>query len=150
MNRADAIEFLTRAAGVIGVAGTLLFADAGIAAADDVVGHTFGDAKQVIGNRGGTIDVATTVGDRQDLDDCIVSNAHKATNRDSQGRARDLKVLVDLNCAGGYDGEHPGYSLGSPQGRRLHDAQEAKAQQAAAEQAAREQAALQAELEAAH
>jgi hypothetical protein len=126
----------------------MLFAGGGVAAADDVVGQTYGDAKQVIANRGGTVDVSTTVGDRQNLNDCIVANARKATNRDGQGRAGDAKVLVDLNCAGTYDGSHPGYSLGSPQGRRMHDAQEAKAQQAAAQQQAQEQAALQAQQQA--
>lgn len=148
MPRADAIEILGRTAGVFGIAGALLFAGVGVAAADDIVGHTYGDAQQVIANKGGTVDVSTTVGDRTNLSDCIVTNAHKSPNRDSQGRAGDMKFLVDLNCYSGYDGEHPGYSLGSPQGRRIHDAQEAKAQQAAAQQQAREQAALQAQQQA--
>lgn len=131
------------------VSAALLSVGAGIAAADDgIVGHSYGDAREAVANQGGTIDVSTTAGDRTNLNDCMVTNAHKATNRDSQGRAGDLKVMVDLNCYSGYDGRHPGFSLGSPEGRRIHDAQEAKAQQAAAEQQAREQAELEAQQQA--
>lgn len=147
MRKADAIEFLGRGAAVFAVSAALLSAAAGPAAADDgIVGHTYGDARETVSNQGGTIDVSTTAGDRTNLNDCMVTNAHKATNRDSQGRAGDLKVLVDLNCYSGYDGRHPGFSLGSPEGRQIHDKQEAKAQQAAAEQQAALEAQQQAEL----
>lgn len=148
MHRADAITFLVRGAGASGLACVLLLAGAGPASADDIVGRTFRDAKQAIANRGGTYDVSTTVGDRQNLDDCIVASAHKAPNRDDRGRSTGFKVLMDLNCFGVYDGAHPGYSLGSPQGRKLHDAQELKAQQLAAEQQALLQAQEQALLQA--
>jgi len=147
MRKADAIGFLGRGAAVFAVSAALLSAGAGIAVADDdIVGHTYGDAREAIANKGGTVDVSTTAGDRTNLNDCIVTNAHKATNRDGSGNAGNLKVLVDLNCYSGYDGRHPGYSLGSPEGRRIHDAQEAKAQQAAAEQQAALEAQQQAEL----
>ncbi|MEZ0052091.1 hypothetical protein ABIA30_003103 [Mycobacterium sp. MAA66] len=148
MRQADPMKFLVRGAGVFGIAGALVLAGAGPAVADDVVGQTFRDAKQAIANRGGKYDVSTTVGDRQRLDDCIVSAAHRATNRDDRGRSTGVKVLLDLNCYGVYDGSHSGYSLGSPQGRRIHDAQLAKAQQLEQEQMAREQAALEAQQQA--
>ena len=147
MHQADALAFSLRVVGACGISGALLFTGGGVAAADDLVGQTYGDAKDLIASRGGTVDVSTTFGDRAELDDCIVSNAHKSTNPGSQGGS--ATVLVDLNCNSGYDGTHPGYSLGSPQGRRLHDAREAKAAQQQAQQQAALEAQQQAEADAA-
>jgi hypothetical protein len=52
---------------------------AGIANADDqLVGQTFKDAKGAIGQLGLSPVVATTVGDRKDWGDCVVTSENKA------------------------------------------------------------------------
>jgi hypothetical protein len=42
--------------------------------------------------------VATTVGDRKDWDDCIVTSASKAPFLDESGNKRGTQMLVNLNC----------------------------------------------------
>lgn len=143
MHMPGVIKFFARGVSGIGLAGAVMLAGAGVSAADDVVGQTFSDAKAAIAGRGGTAVVQSTVGSRQNLDSCIVTSARKASSLDSSGRSTgDKKMMVALNCDSGYDGVHPGYSLGSTEGRILHQAQAEKAERMAAEQAAQEQALL--------
>lgn len=140
MHKPGAIKILARGMSGLGVAGAVLLAGTPVASADDVVGQTFSDAKAAIASRGGTVAVQSTVGDRQNLENCIVTSARKASSRDSSGKSTgDKKMMLALNCDSGYDGTHPGYSLGSVEGRILHQAQLEKAERLAAAQAAAEQ-----------
>jgi hypothetical protein len=111
---------------------------AGTAGADDgVVGHTFSDAKSTLSQQGLGAVVATTVGDRQDWDNCIVTSATRATFKDSSGSATGNNMLVNLNCYSRHStANSPGFSAASPEGR----ASQAAEQQLAAKQAAQAQA----------
>jgi hypothetical protein len=111
---------------------------AGTAAADDgVVGHTFSDAKSTLSQQGLGAVVATTVGDRQDWDNCLVTSATRATFKDSSGYATGNNMLVNLNCYSRHStANSPGFSAASPEGR----ASQAAEQQLAAQQAAQAQA----------
>jgi hypothetical protein len=112
---------------------------AGTAGADDgVVGHAFSDAKSTLSQQGLGAVVATTVGDRQDWDNCIVtSSATRATFKDSSGSATGNNMLVNLNCYSRHStANSPGFSAASPEGR----ASQAAEQQLAAKQAAQAQA----------
>jgi hypothetical protein len=132
---------------VVGAGAALLtLLGAAPAAADDgVVGHSFADAKATLSERGLGAVVATTVGDRQNWDDCIVSSATRANFKDASGNSTGNNVLVNLNCYSRHStANSPGYSAASPEGR----ASQAIEQQLAAQQAAEQQAQL-AELAAA-
>lgn len=120
-------------------------AGAGVAAADgDVVGQTLAKAKSILSQRGMGVIVASTVGDRQEWDDCIVSSASKASFLDASGDSTGYNMLVNLNCYATHGSAGaPGYSLGSPEGRASHQQELAEKQkQEAAAQAAQEQSAL--------
>jgi hypothetical protein len=93
-------KFLVLGAGACGAAAiALTLAGAGAAHADDqVVGQTYKDAKAAIGQMGLTPVVATTVGDRKDWNDCIVTSANKAPFLDESGNKRGNQMLVNLNC----------------------------------------------------
>lgn len=93
-------KLLVLGAGACGAAATALtLVGAGIANADDqIVGQTYKDAKAVIGQLGLSPVVATTVGDRKDWDDCIVTSASKAPFLDEAGNKRGTQMLVNLNC----------------------------------------------------
>lgn len=128
---------LGTAAVAVGLLGT------GVASADDaVVGQTFADAKAALSKQGMSAEVASTVGDRKDWDQCIVSSAAPGSSIDGFGDGRRQVMKVNLNCYAKYGTAlWPGYSLQSPQGRKMYEAdlaakeaREAK-QRAAAEQA---------------
>ena len=93
-------KLLVLGAGACGAAATALtLVGAEIANADDqIVGQTYKDAKAVIGQLGLSPVVATTVGDRKDWDDCIVTSASKAPFLDEAGNKRGTQMLVNLNC----------------------------------------------------
>jgi hypothetical protein len=81
--------------------------------------------------------VATTVGDRQDWDNCIVTSATRAIFKDSSGSATGNDMLVNLNCYSRHStASSPGFSAASPEGRASQPAE----QQLAAKQAAQAQA----------
>ena len=131
-------------AGTVGAAGVAigalgLFGAGTAAAAEDVVGMTYGDAVSAIEEGGGTAKIAVTVGDRQDaMGDCLVTNATDAPFvRDSGGEFghADSEVLLTLNCnRGAATGTVPGASAASPAGRDFT----AKAEEAAAAQQSEE------------
>jgi len=116
---------------------------AGAAAADsDVVGQTLKDAKAALSQQGVSVTVASTVGDRKDWDNCIVTSASKATFKDSSGNLTGNKVLVNLNCYAKYaTGVWPGFSMASPEGQKIYQSDLAAKQKREAEQAAAQQAA---------
>ena len=131
-------------AGTVGAAGVAigalgLFGAGTAAAAEDVVGMTYGDAVSAIEEGGGTAKIAVTVGDRQDaMGDCLVTNATDAPFvRDSDGEFghADSEVLLTLNCnRGAATATTPGASAASPEGRDFT----AKAEEAAAAQQSEE------------
>jgi hypothetical protein len=137
-------KLLVLGAGACGAAAVALtLAGGGVANADDqVVGQYYKDAKAALAQKGMTPVVATTVGDRKDWDNCIVTSATRATFKDSSGNSTGNNMLVNLNCYAKY-GTYlwPGYSLQSPQGRKMWEADmAAKEQKEAAAAAAAEQA----------
>jgi len=131
---------LGSAAVAVGLLGT------GIASADDgVVGQTFADAKAALSRQGMSAEVATTVGDRKDWNQCIVSSATPAASIDGYGGGRNRVMNVHLNCYAKYGTAlWPGYSLQSPTGRKMWEADMAKKEEREARQRA---AAAQAELD---
>jgi hypothetical protein len=94
----------------------LSLAAAGPAAADDgVVGHLFSDAKSTLSAQGFNAVVATTVGDRQDGDNCLVGSATRASFKDASGYSTGNNMLVNLNCYSRHStANSPGYSADSP------------------------------------
>jgi hypothetical protein len=83
--------------------------------------------------RSGAI-VSTTVGDRQDWDNCIVSGATRASRTESSGSSTGDDMLVNLNCDSRHStANSPGYSAASPEGRASQAAEQQQAAQAQAE-----------------
>lgn len=120
----------------------------GVANADDgIVGQYYKDAKAKISQMGFTPEVATTVGDRKDWDNCIVQSANRASFLDGSGNKTGNRMLVNLNCYSKY-GTYlwPGYSLASPEGRKMWEADMAAKKQKEAEAAAAAQQQEQDEL----
>jgi hypothetical protein len=135
-------KLLVLGAGACGAAAVALtLVGAGVANADDaVVGQTFKDAKAAISQMGMTAVVATTVGDRKDWDACIVTSANKASRTDSSGKKAGDQMLVNLNCYAKYSTAlWPGFSLQSPEGRKMYEADLAAKNQKEAEAAAAQQ-----------
>jgi hypothetical protein len=119
----------------------------GVANADDgIVGQYYKDAKAKINQMGFTPEVATTVGDRKDWDNCMVTSATRASFLDGSGNKTGNRMLVNLNCYSKY-GTYlwPGYSLASPEGRKMWEADMAAKKQKEAEAAAAAAAAQQQE-----
>lgn len=125
------IRILMAGTAVTGAALSAALWGAGIAvAAPDVVGDTYDDASQAIEDEGGTVVVATRVGDSLDQGACIVTTASDASflriDTSDEG-----EVLLSLNCAGSYaTATNPGASVASPAGRTAKSA----AEEAAAEE----------------
>jgi len=132
-------KLLVLGAGACGAAAiALTMAAGGVANADDgIVGQYYKDAKAKIGQMGMTPVVATTVGDRKDWDNCIVQSANRASFLDGSGKKSGNTMLVNLNCYSKY-GTYlwPGYSLASPEGRKMWEADMAAKKQKEAEAAA--------------
>ena len=130
----------------IGAASVLL--GRGVASADDaVVGQTLKDAKAALSQQGLGVVVATTIGDRKDWDNCIVTSASKSTFKDSTGTSTGANMLVNLNCYAKYaTGLWPGFSAASPEGQAIYEKDLAIKKQREAEQAAAAQQAEQDEL----
>jgi len=132
-------KLLVLGAGACGAAAVALtMAGGGVANADDgIVGQYYKDAKAKIAQMGMTPEVATTVGDRKDWDNCIVQSASRASFLDGSGKKSGNTMLVNLNCYSKY-GTYlwPGYSLASPEGRKMWEADMAAKKQKEAEAAA--------------
>lgn len=130
----------------LGSAALALALGSGVAAADDgVVGQTYKDAKAALSQQGLTPVVATTVGDRKDWDDCIVTSATPAAGIDGFGNQASGKMNVNLNCYAKYStSQWPGFSIQSPEGQKIYQAdlaakQAREAQEAAAAQQAQDE-----------
>jgi hypothetical protein len=104
------------------------------AAAPSVVGMKYSDAQEQIENAGGTAVVASRVGDKLDLGDCIVTNIWDSSFLRISS-ADNNEMSVALNCAGEYaTATNPGASVANPLGR----AAKTKAEEEAASQEERE------------
>lgn len=104
-----------------------LFGTGTAAAAPDVVGQKYSDAKDAIEEDGGSAVVASRVGDQLDEGDCIVTNAWDASFLRIDSSDED-QIQVALNCAGGYaTATDPGASVASPLGREAKSAAEEEA-----------------------
>jgi hypothetical protein len=136
-------KVLVASVGALGSAAVALALGGGIASADDgVVGQTYKDAKAALSQRGLTPVVASTVGDRKDWDNCIVTSATAAPGIDGFGNQSGGKMNVNLNCYAKYStSQWPGFSIQSPEGQKIYQADLAakKAQEAAAAQQAQDQ-----------
>ncbi|OBG99188.1 hypothetical protein A5698_01260 [Mycobacterium sp. E136] len=117
---------------VMSVAATsAVLLGSGIAsAAPSVVGMKYSDAQEEIENAGGKAVVASRVGDKLDLGDCIVTNIWDSSFlRIDQADSSEMSVA--LNCAGEYaTATNPGASVADPLGR----AAKSKAEEEAANQ----------------
>lgn len=103
---------------------------AAAAAAPSVVGMKYSDAQEQIQNAGGRAVVASRVGDKLDLGDCIVTNIWDSSFLRISS-ADNNEMSVALNCAGEYaTATNPGASVANPLGR----AAKSKAEEQAASQ----------------
>lgn len=146
--RAHVKKILVAGIGAFGAAVAALALGGGVASADDgVVGQTYADAKAALSQQGVSAEVATTVGDRKDWDSCIVTSATRAPGLDGFGNQSGGKMNVNLNCYAKYSTKlWPGFSLQSPEGQKIYQADLAAKKQQEAQQAAAAQQAQDAEL----
>lgn len=115
-----AVVMVTAAAGALASAGTA-------AGLPDVVGEPYADAASAIEEDGGTVRVASRVGDKLDQDDCVVTNAWDASFLRIDA-ADDSEVMVVLNCAGSFaTATNSGTSVAHPLGREAKSAAEEQA-----------------------
>ncbi len=117
-------------AGAMGGAAALaVIFGAGSASADnEYQGRTYAQVQE--GTRGKAV-IASRVGSYLPTEKCIVTGNRRASFLDSSGNA-NAKILVDLNCndpqsPGGDGSDHPGYSVATPQGRKMVQLKEAAA-----------------------
>ena len=131
-------KILVASVGALGSAAVALALGGGIASADDgVVGQTYKDAKAALSQQGMSPVVASTVGDRKDWDNCIVTSATPAPGLDGFGNQTGGKMNVNLNCYAKYSTSlWPGFSLQSPEGQKIYQADLAAKKQKEAQQAA--------------
>lgn len=137
-------KILVLGAGAMSSVAVAFALGGGVASADDsVVGQSFSDAKAALSQQGVTVVVASTVGDRKDWNDCIVTSASPGGGLDGYGaNSSGKKMNVNLNCYAAYStGNRPGFSIQSPEAQKSYQADKAaKQQQDAAEAAAQQQA----------
>jgi hypothetical protein len=107
-------------AGVLaGAAAAVLLGAGAAAAAPDVVGQTYNDAKQTIQQTGASVMIATRTGSLTDEGNCVVTNAwNKSQVSGGRNQPKDV-VMVALNCnAKVATAGSPGNSAASPAGRQ--------------------------------
>ncbi|MET0451477.1 MAG: hypothetical protein ABW137_06540 [Mycobacterium sp.] len=93
-------KVLVLGVGAIGSAAMALGMGSGVATADDaVVGQTYADAKAALSEQGMAAVVATSIGGRKNLDECLVTSASAAPSIDGFGGQRAGTMLVNLNCS---------------------------------------------------
>jgi len=109
------------------VAATISMGAGVAAAAPDVVGQTYIDAKNTIQETGAAVVIATRTGGSADIDKCIVTNAwdKPSVTQPTQSPGPD-EVWVALSCNAAIAAPgSPGNSAASPEGRQALTAQEA-------------------------
>jgi hypothetical protein len=109
------------------VAATVSIGAGVAAAAPDVAGQTYRDAKNSIQEQGASVVIATRTGGSADLDKCIVTNAwDKPTVNQPREAPGPDEVWVALNCNAAIAGPgSPGNSAASQEGRQALIAKEA-------------------------
>jgi hypothetical protein len=110
-----------------GVAATISVGAGIAAAAPDVVGQTYRDAKSSIQETGAAVIIATRTGGLAETDKCIVTNAwdKPSVTQPRQAPGPDT-VWVALNCnAAVASPGSPGNSAASPEGRQALISQDA-------------------------
>ena len=107
---------LTRGVGILGSAAVavVLFGSGSASAVNEYAGLTY---EQAAGYLGGSIKIASRVGQYLPTAQCVVTGSRAATSLDSSGNNRGYTVLVDLNCNDPMTAGHGGYSVASPQGK---------------------------------
>jgi hypothetical protein len=110
-----------------GVAATISVGGGVAAAAPDVVGQTYNEAKQTIQAQGSAVIIATRTGGLAETEKCIVTNAWDKPSVTQPRKAPGPDtVWVALNCnAAVASAGSPGNSAGSPEGRQALISQEA-------------------------
>ncbi|WP_326545177.1 hypothetical protein QGN32_15090 [Mycolicibacterium sp. ND9-15] len=125
MKKVVSIVFLS-AMSAATVSGAMVGAGAAVAA-PNVVGMKYSDALEQIENSGGRAVVASRVGDKLDLDDCIVTNIWDSSFLRINSSDNN-EMSVALNCAGEYaTATNPGASVADPLGRAAKSKAEAEA-----------------------
>jgi hypothetical protein len=112
---------------VAGIAATASMGAGIAAAAPDVAGQSYRDAKNTIQGQGAAVVIATRTGGSADLDKCIVTNAwdKPSFTQPRQAPGPD-EVWVALNCNAAIAGPgSPGNSAASQEGRQALIAAEA-------------------------
>lgn len=110
------------ASAVGGAAALTVIFGAGPASADnEYKGQTYANVQE---RTKGRAVIASRIGSYLQTEECIVTGNRRATYGTGQ-----TKILVNLNCndpksAGGDGRDHPGYSVASPEGRRMADLKE--------------------------
>lgn len=94
------------------------------AAAPDVVGQTYRDAKSTIQGEGASVVIATRTGGSPDTDKCIVTNAWDKPSVTRKESGPEVLVALSCNAAVASPGS-PGNSAASQEGRQALIAQEA-------------------------
>jgi hypothetical protein len=122
---------LAAGAAAVACASMAMLSPGVAAAAPDVVGMTYSDAKAAFSQANLTPTVATTVGDRLSLNDCYVVSTTQATFLDqTTGSSNDNQIQVNLNCyPKAATGLNPGFSAGNyaPDAQAVRDTSERKA-----------------------
>jgi hypothetical protein len=110
----------------VGVAATISVGAGVAAAAPDVVGQTYKDAKSNIQASGAAVVVATKTGGLTELDECIVTQAWDKPSVTQPRTTPKNEVWVALSCnAAVAKPGSPGNSAASPEGREALIAEEA-------------------------
>jgi hypothetical protein len=110
-------KILAGAVGGAAVVAAIL--GAGTAHADnEYAGLTYEKAAASIGNWGGTVVIASRVGDYLPTAECLVTGSRSGNYLDSSGNGRGSQVLLHLNCNDTKTAGHPGYSVMTPQGKQ--------------------------------
>lgn len=111
----------------ISVAATISIGAGVAAAAPDVTGQTYRDAKSTIQEQGAAVVIATRTGGSPDVDKCIVTNAwdKPSVTQPRQAKGPD-EVWVALSCNAAIAAPGaPGNSAASQEGRQALIAQNA-------------------------
>jgi hypothetical protein len=105
---------------VAGLAALAISGTGVAAAATDVTGQKFSDAKSALSSAGFTPVVETVVGDKYAWPDCVVTRAQQRSVQapPNSGGSAKKEMLVSLNCeAGVATATTPGNSAASPEGK---------------------------------
>lgn len=138
MNRGRAAAYAVRLTVALTVTALATAGAASASSPPNVTGQKYSDASTALSDAGFTPVVSTTVGDRKQWPDCLVSNTVARTVApppDSSG-APVNEALVSLNCySAEASAKGAGYSAASPEGRKIAADEAAAAKAAQAEQA---------------